>query len=75
MFSRIVSEEKTAQLLDLPAGPALRKSLSAAGIKPVKSKGKTGHYRIGDIVVFKLTQIINHIGVDAEKAAYTPKQF
>jgi len=69
MFSRIVSEEKTAQLLDLAGGPALRKSLSAAGIIPVKSKGKTGHYRIGDIVVFKLAQIINHIGVDAEKAA------
>ncbi len=68
MFSRIVSEEKTAQLLDLADGAALRKSLSAAGIKPVKSKGKTGHYRIGDIVVFKLAQIINHIGVDAEKA-------
>jgi hypothetical protein len=68
MFSRIVSEEKTAQLLDLPVGPALRKNLSTAGIKPVKSKGKAGHYRIGDIVVFKLAQIINHIGVDAEKA-------
>lgn len=68
MFSRIVSEEKTAELLDLSGGPALRKTLSAAGIKPVKSKGKAGHYRIGDIVVFKLAQIINHIGVDAEKA-------
>ncbi len=68
MFSRIIKLEEAARLLDSQSGPGLQKNLAVAGVKPVKSKGKAGQYRVGDIVVFKLAQMINHIGVDLEKA-------
>ncbi len=68
MFSRLVSVEQAARLLDLEDGSRLPKSLSDAGVEPGKKKGKAAHYRVGDIVMFKLAQTINHMGVDAEKA-------
>ena len=68
MFSRLVSVEQAAHLLDLEDGPALPKALAGAGVEPAKKKGKAAHYRVGDIVMFKLAQMISHMGVDTEKA-------
>lgn len=68
MFSRLVSVEQAGHLLDLEDGRALPMTLADAGVEPVKKKGKAAHYRVGDIVMFKLAQMINHMGVDTEKS-------
>ena len=68
MFSRLVSVEQMAHLLDLEDGKELPEVLANVGVEPAKKKGKAAHYRVGDIVMFKLAQTINHMGVDTEKA-------
>ncbi len=68
MLSRLVNVEQAAHLLDAEHGPALPKALAEAGVEPIKPKGKTGRYRVRDLVMFKLAQVINHMGVETEKA-------
>ena len=68
MFSRLVSVEQVAHLLDLEDGSGLPKALADAGVEAVKKKAKAAQYRVGDIVMFKLAEVIRHMGVDTEKA-------
>ncbi len=68
MFSRLISAEQASQLLDLESSARLDEALANAGVKATKTRSKRGRYRVGDIVLYRLAEVIHHVGVDVEKA-------
>jgi hypothetical protein len=68
MFSRLVSPEDAAYLLDLEGTAEIDRARAAGELEEAK-KGKRGpRFRVGDLVMFKLAQVMREIGVDLEKS-------
>jgi|WetSurMetagenome_2_1015567.scaffolds.fasta_scaffold913519_1 hypothetical protein len=68
MFSRLVSSEDVAYILDLD-GTARVDEACASGHLALTKKGPRGpRFRVGDIVIFRLAQVIQQVGVEPEKA-------
>jgi hypothetical protein len=68
MFSRLVSREDVVYLLDLENSVELNEAIDREELKLAKS-GPTGdRVRVGDVVMFKLAQVMRGLGVDSEKS-------
>jgi hypothetical protein len=68
MFSKLVSTQDAAYLLDIQDRAILDQAVEQGLLKHAQSGAKS-RYQISDIVMFKLAQTISHVGVDPEKAA------
>ncbi len=69
MFSKLVRAEQALHLLDLPDKAQLEQSVAEGLLKPAKESSKGPWFLVADIVMFKLTQAISHVGVEPHKAA------
>jgi hypothetical protein len=68
MFSKLVSVEDAVQILDVSDRAVLDEAISCGQLIPADKTKKNIKLRLGDIVMFKLAQVIEHTGVDREKA-------
>jgi hypothetical protein len=68
MFSKLVSVEDAVQILDVSDRSVLDEAISSGQLTPADKSKKNLKLRLGDIVMFKLAQVIEHTGVDREKA-------
>ncbi len=68
MFSRLLSANDVAFLLDLDINIVQEEILSKGDLKPARKGAKGARYRVGDVVVYQLAQVIQHTGVEAPKA-------
>ncbi len=68
MFSKIVTVEEAIQILDVNDRSVLDEAIACGQLTAAEKTKKNPKFRLGDIVMFKLTQVIEHTGVDREKA-------
>lgn len=68
MFSKLVSVEDAVQILDVSDRSVLDEAITSGQLTPADKSKKNIKLRLGDIVMFKLAQVIEHTGVDREKA-------
>lgn len=68
MFSKLVSVEDAVQILDMSDRSVLDEAIAGGQLTPADKSKKNIKLRLGDIVMFKLAQVIEHTGVDREKA-------
>jgi hypothetical protein len=68
MFSKLVGLEDAVHILDVSDRSVLDEAIGFGQLKPAEKNNKNTMFRLGDIVMFKLTQVIEHTGVDREKA-------
>jgi hypothetical protein len=69
MFTKLVSADDVALLLDLNDKAELKQILAEGLLKPSQKGPKGPRFLVADIVVCKLAQVIAHVGVDSHKAA------
>lgn len=70
MFSKLVSVEDAVYILDVRDRDALDEAIARGQLKPAEpAKKKNLLFRLSDVVIFKLALVIEHTGVDSEKAA------
>lgn len=68
MFSRLVSRDDAAYLLDLEDMTQLDQALVSGDLQPAKSGPRGDRVRVGDVVMFKLAQVMRGLGVESEKS-------
>lgn len=68
MFSKLVSAQDAAFLLDFQDGAPLDLAVVQGLLKAAQSGSKGNRYKISEIVMYKLAQTIAHVGVDPQKA-------
>lgn len=68
MFSRLVSREDAAYLLDLKAIEDLTEVLGEGDLLPTQSGPLGDRVRVGDVVMFKLAEVMRGLGVESEKS-------
>jgi hypothetical protein len=68
MLSRLVSSEDAAYLLDMKSPEDFNDVVARASLLPSKQSPKGHQYRIADVIMLKLAQVIGQVGVSAEKA-------
>jgi hypothetical protein len=68
MFSRLLSANDVAFLLDRDINVLQDEVLTTGDLKPARKGPKGARYRVGDVVVYQLAQVIQHTGVEAPKA-------
>lgn len=69
MFSRLVSPEDAAYLLDLENPADLDKAVTNDLLKPAQIGPQGRRFRLADVVMCKLAQTIGNMGVESLKAA------
>jgi hypothetical protein len=68
MFSKLVSVEDAVHILDVSDRSVLDEAIARGQLVPAEKSKKNVKLRLDDIVMFKLAQVIEHTGVDREKA-------
>jgi hypothetical protein len=68
MFSKLISVEDAVHVLDVSDRSVLDEAVASGQLKPAEKTKKNLKFLLGDVVIFKLTQVIEHTGVDREKA-------
>jgi hypothetical protein len=68
MFSKLVSVQDAAYLLDIQDRAALDRAADEGLLKTAQSGAKGNRYQISEIVLYKLAQTITHVGVEPQKA-------
>lgn len=68
MFSRLVSREDAAYLLDLQDPLDLDEVLADGELLPAKGSPMGDRIRVGDVVMFKLAEVMRGLGVEKEKS-------
>jgi len=68
MFSRLVSTEDAVQLLDLGGAAPLEQAEALGMLMPVHTGSQVKRFKLSDVVIFKLAQVIEHTGVEGPKA-------
>jgi hypothetical protein len=68
MFSRLVSRDDAAYILDLEDPELLNEVMADGELLPVKRGPKGDRVRVGDVVMFKLAEVMRGLGVESEKS-------
>jgi len=68
MFSRLVSCEDAAYLLDLESAADLSQAVAGGELQVAKSGPMGDRVRVGDVVMFRLAQVMRGLGVESEKS-------
>jgi hypothetical protein len=69
MLSRLVSSDDAAYILDMKGRAEIDEAVAIGAIKPAKEGPKGRRFLLADIILFKLAQAIEQVGVSAEKAS------
>jgi hypothetical protein len=68
MLSKLFSPEDAVHLLDMKEISELQTAVDAGQLKYAESAGKKHKFVLSDLVMFKLSQVLTHVGVDSQKA-------
>ncbi len=68
MFSRLVSAKDVAFLLDIDSSVLLEQIFPQGDLKPVRKSAKGPRFRVGDVALYRLAEVIQHTGVELAKS-------
>ncbi|HMK36319.1 MAG TPA: hypothetical protein VK463_14690 [Desulfomonilaceae bacterium] len=68
MFSKLFNLQEAGYILDVSDDSVLKDGIARKQLKPAEPAKKSAKFRLGDIILFKLAQVIEHLGVEGEKA-------
>lgn len=68
MFSRMVSREDATYLLDLEGPERIAEAVAQGRLKPIKKGPRGERFSVGDIVLYRLADVMLDLGVQPEKA-------
>lgn len=68
MLSRLVSYEDAAYILDVKSPEELDAAVRRGALEPVRKGPNSNRFRMPDVIMYKLAQAIENVGVNAEKA-------
>jgi hypothetical protein len=68
MLSKLFSPEDAVQLLDMKDISELQAAVESGELKYAESAGKKHKLLLSDLVMFRLSQVLTHVGVDKQKA-------
>ena len=68
MYSRLVSADDAAYLLDLNGAAEIFDAHTKGELQAAKKGPRGDRFLVGDIVMFKLAQVMRQLGVDSERS-------
>lgn len=68
MFSRLVSHDDAAYILDPDDLSQLDRAIARGQIQPAKVSARGNRFRLGDLIICRLALVLYGLGVDAQKA-------